>query len=318
VQATGKRPLTYEWKHGGAILPNSNTNHLILTNLTLVDAGGYTVTLQNNLSSATSAPPATLTVLQITNVATGLVGYWTFDETNGTVFSDASGRGHSAALQNGTIVPGTAGVVGGAFNFDGTDDFAIVPHAAELNLADQASVSVWVNPRTLTFVGGLGRIVRKDINIDFMLVTAGSTFELFGLNKVAFIAPANSVTTNQWQHLAVVAKNGTIELFKNGRSLGPPVPGVLGPDNLNDLIIGNFGPDLSINRLFSGYMDELGLWNRALSASELDGIYQNGLVARGLNAPFVPFAIQSIDLPTATQVRLVYFSPYTDLAHVIN
>ena len=31
----------------------------------------------------------------------------------------------------------------------------------------------------------------------------------------------------------------------------------------------------------------------------------------------MPFAIQSIDLPTATQVRLVYFSPYTDLAHAI-
>jgi hypothetical protein len=150
-----------------------------------------------------------------------------------------------------------------------------------------------------------------------MLVTANSTFELFGLNKVAYIAPANSVTTNQWQHLAVVAKNGTIELFKNGRSLGPPVPGVLGPDNLADLIIGNFGPDLSINRLFSGSMDELGLWNRALSGNEIDGIYQNGLVARGLNAPFVPFAIQQINFPTANQVRLVFFSPYTSLDHAV-
>ena len=32
VHATGKRPLTYEWQHGGAPLPNSDTNHLIVTN----------------------------------------------------------------------------------------------------------------------------------------------------------------------------------------------------------------------------------------------------------------------------------------------
>jgi hypothetical protein len=38
-------------------------------------------------------------------------------------------------------------------------------------------------------------------------------------------------------------------------------PGAFGPANLSDLVIGNFGPDLSIVRLFNGYMDELGLWN---------------------------------------------------------
>ena len=318
VEATGKRPVTYAWQHGGTPLPNSNTNRLVLTNLTVADAGGYTVTVQNDLNAANSTPPALLTVLQITNVATGLVAYWTFDETNGTVFNDASGRGHNATLQNGAILPGTFGVVGGAYNFDGADDFAVVPHAAELNLADQASVSVWVNPRSLGLVGGLGRIVRKDINVDFTLVAAGSTFRIYGgLNKTEYNAPANSAATNQWQHLAVVTKDSMLEFFRNGRSLGPPFPGFFGPENLNDLIIANFGPDLSINRVFSGYMDELGLWNRALSASEVDGIYQNGLVAQGLNAPFVPFAIEEIAFVAPNQVRLVFFSPHTGRNHAI-
>jgi len=319
VEATGKRPLTYAWSHDGSLIPNSNTNQLVLTNLTVGDAGNYTVSVQNDLNTANSTPPALLTVLQITNVATGLVGYWTFEETNGTVFADASGRGHNATLQNGTIVPGTLGVVGGAFNFDGVGNFAIVPHAAELNLADQASVSVWVNPRSLGLVGGLGRIVRKDINVDLTLVTANSTFQVYGgLNKSTYIAPANSAAINQWQHIAVVTKDGMLEFFRNGRSLGPPFPGFFGPANLNDLIIANFGPDLSINRLFDGYMDELGLWNRALSASEVDGIYQNGTVGRGLNAPYVPFAIESLDFPTPSQVRLVYYSPYTGRDHAIH
>ena len=319
TDATGKRPVTYTWRHGGTLV-GTNANRLVLTNLTLTDEGSYTVIAQNGLGNATSTPPAILTVLQVTNVATGLVAYWTFDETNGAAFTDASGRGHNATLQNGIIVPGTLGVVGGAYNFDGVDDFAIVPHAADLNLADQASISVWANPRVLgaAAAGGLGRVVRKDINFDFTLVAApNNTFRVYGLNKVAFDAPANSATTNQWQHLAVVARDGTLEFFRNGRSLGPPVLGQLGPDNLSDVIIANFGADLSIIRLFNGYMDELGIWNRALNASEVDGIYQNGLIGQGLNAPFVPFAIENIDFPTASQARLVFFSPYTDRQHAI-
>jgi len=318
VEATGKRPVVYTWRHNGQPLPDTNTNRLVLKNLTLAEAGNYTVAVQNDLGTADSTPPAVLTVLQVTNVATGLIGYWTFDETEGTVFADSSGRGHHATLQNATIIPGTAGVVGGAFDFDGMDDFAVVPHAAELNLTDQATVSIWINPRSLGDVGGHDRMVRKDINLDFSLVKAGSTFRISGgANKVPYEAPANSVELNRWQHLAVVAKNDTLQFFKNGRSLGPPFPGAFGPANLSDLVIGNFGPDLSIVRLFNGYMDELGLWNRALSASEIDGIYQNGLVGQGLNAPYIPFAIEAIDFPSAQQVRLVYFSPYTDRQHVV-
>ena len=79
----------------------------------------------------------------------------------------------------------------------------------------------------------------------------------------------------------MVAKDGTLEFFRNGRSLGPPFPGLLGRKTLSALIIANFRADLSHPRLFDGYMDELGLWNRALSCSEMDGIYQNGLVAAG-------------------------------------
>ncbi|HTD67276.1 MAG TPA: LamG-like jellyroll fold domain-containing protein [Candidatus Limnocylindria bacterium] len=317
VEATGKRPLSYGWQHDGTPMPASNTNRLVLTNLTLADVGGYTVSVTNDLNFTVSTPPAVLTILQVSNVASGLIAYWNFDETNGSVFADASSHGHDAALQNGTAVSGSVGVIGGSYNFDGVNDFAIVPHAPDLNLADQVTISVWVNPRNFGGVGGLGRMVRKDINFDFTLVAANSTFQVFGLNKAAYTAPANSLTTNQWQHLAVVARDGTLQFFKNGRALGNPIPGQLGPANLNNLIIANFGPDLSIVRLFDGFMDDLGIWNRALSASEVDGIYQNGLVGQGLNAPFVPFAIQSIGFPAPNQVRLVYYSPFTGRQHVI-
>lgn len=317
VDATGKRPVTYYWDHDGTLIPNSDTNRLVITNLTSLDAGNYTVTVSNEVGLATSAPPAVLTILQVSNVGSGLIAYWTFDETNGATLADASGHGHHAALQNAVAVAGNIGVVGGSFNFDGINDFAIVPHAAELNLADQASISVWISPRRLMVAGDRSRIVRKDINFDFTTLSIGARVMMYGNNKAEYLAPANSLNTNLWQHFAVVVKDGTIQFFKNGRSLAPAMPGTLGPENLRDLIIGNFGNDMSVPRLFDGFMDELGIWNRALTVEEVDGIYQNGLVGLPLNAPFVPFEIVSLTLTNGSQTRLIYSTPYSDREHAI-
>ncbi len=313
VEATGKRPLTYQWQHDGVAIPDSDTNLLVLTNLVVADGGNYTVTVQNDLGTDVSSPPAVLVVQEITGLTTGLIAYWPFDETSGTVFHDASGNGHDAALQNGSAVTGTLGIVGSAYDFDGVDDFAIVPNAPDLNLYHQATFSVWINPRTYGVAnsGGIGRIIRKDINYDFTIYEPTASIRFYGINKATYDAPNGSVTLNEWQQLAVVINNGTIQFFRNGRALANPIPGLLGPAITNDLIIANFGPDLSINRIFNGYMDELGMWDRALTPAEIDGIYQNGLAGKPLNAPLQPLHIESINVPAPGQVRLVFSSPFT-------
>lgn len=319
VDATGKRPLTYEWRRDGSPIPNSNTDRLLLTNLSSAHAGGYTVQVANSLGQAVSTPPATLTVLQVTNVTTGLVAYWPFDETSGTTLLDASGHGHHAALQNSTAAEGNLGIIGGAMNFDGVSAFAVVPHAPDLNLADQVTISLWINPRSLgaASAGYLGRIVRKDVNYDLMTFGSSSTLRAYGLNKTIYDAPANSLVLNQWQHVAMVVRDGTIQFFKNGRALANPIPGFLGPAVTNDLVIANFGPDMTILRLFDGYMDDLGIWNRALNAAEIDGIYQNGALGKSLTASFEPLQIRGTDLPTASQIRITFYSPYLNRQHAI-
>lgn len=318
VEATGQRPLTYEWSHGGAPLLDSNTNRLVLTNLTVADGGNYTVAISNGQGATASTPPAVLTIQEITDVTTGLIGYWPMDETSGTVLNDASGRGHHATLVNSTAAALT-GIIGGAFDFDGVGAFAIVPHAEDLNLFNQVSMSVWISPRSFGIAGsgGIGRILRKDINYDWTIYDPIDSMRFYGLNKATYDAPNGSVTLNEWQHVAVVIKDGTLQYFRNGRALAEPFPGLLGPTITNDLILGNYGPDLSINRLFNGYMDELGLWDRALSLEEIDGIYQNGQVGKPLNAAYEPFAVRTVDFPSATQVRLVFYSPYTGREHAV-
>lgn len=308
VEATGKRPISYQWYFNGVLIPNSSTNKFSITNISVENAGLYTVKVENEFGSVTSEP-AELLVLVATNITSGLVAYWTFDETEGIIFADASGNGHHAVLQNGVAEPGISGVVGGAYNFDGIDDFAIVPHAPDLNFYDQLSISFWVKPRTISVQGSLARIIRKDVNFDLSLEDSRDSLRFYGLNKAIYDAPANVVVVNEWQHFAVVLNQGLMQFYKNGRPIGNPIPAKLGPEVTNDVIIANFGPDLSINRLLNGYLDELAIWGRPLTAQEIDRIYQNGLLGRPLTAPYIEFAIQSFTI-SDKRATLIFTSPY--------
>ncbi|HON07791.1 MAG TPA: immunoglobulin domain-containing protein, partial [Verrucomicrobiota bacterium] len=311
VEATGKRPITYQWFLNENPIPDSNTNLLVITNISISDAGTYFVKVQNELGSVDSQP-ATLTVQQITNVTSGLIAYWTFDETEGTTFYDASGNGHNAQLQNGVAVPGIQGVVGGAYNFDGIDDFAIVPHSDDLNMTDQLSISFWVKPRTISVAGDLSRIVKKDVNYDLSLEDTRNSLRFYGLNKTIYDAPANVVVINEWQHFAVVLNQGLLQYYKNGRPIGNPIPVKLGPTSISELIIGNYGTDLSIPRLLNGYLDELAIWNRPLTATEIDNIYKNESIGRPLTSEYVQFEIKSLTISDDKTAKLTFTTPYNN------
>jgi len=71
----------------------------------------------------------------------GLVGYWRFDEGQGTIASDSSGNGLDGTLRgNPTWVPG---VVGGALQFNGTTDYVEVPDNPLLDLTTQITIAAW-------------------------------------------------------------------------------------------------------------------------------------------------------------------------------
>lgn len=311
VMATGKRPVTYQWYRNANAIADATANQLTLASVTPGDAGPYTVKVKNELGEATSQA-AELVVESLGAITSGLVAYWNFDETQGTTLQDRSGHGNNGTLQNFTAVPGIAGQVGGAFDLDGVDDFIVVPHNDLLNLADQATISVWINPHSYSVVGGYGRIARKSVNYDFTVYEANHAVRLFGINKTPYDAPANTLDLDTWQHFAMTIRNGSIQFYKNGKPAGAAVAGLLGESNKDPLIIGNFQADLNINRIYNGLMDDLGIWARALTASDIDGIYQNGVAGKPLTTGLESLTIKRVETATAGKLDVVFSSPYTD------
>ena len=109
VDATGVNN-SYQWKKNGVDIAGATSRTLSIADLNASQhEGNYTVVVSNPFGSATSS------VAQIDvngSITEGLVGWWKFDETEGTVAYDSSGNGNDGTLTNGPTW--TAGKFGGA------------------------------------------------------------------------------------------------------------------------------------------------------------------------------------------------------------
>ncbi len=318
IVATGKRPVSYQWTKNGTAIDGATSNSLALTRLVPGDAGTYAVTVRNDQGEVTS-DGAQLVIEELGAITSGLVAHYTFDEVSDGTLADAADNGLTGTLFNFGDSPVGEGVVGGAIAFDGEDDYVEIPHSDLLNLGTEATVSVWLNP--VLFSGGsdFDRVFRKDVNYDFVLINGGVA-RVHGISKTPYSAPQDTVTAEVWQHFAYVVKNGTIQWFRNGDAVGNALSGQLGAANTNPLVLGNFQVEPSegnwINRPYQGLMDDLGIWQRALTPNELLSIYQNGLNGKPLSEELDPVSIQSVAVD-GNNVKLVFFTPFASRDHVV-
>ncbi len=316
VVATGLRPIAYQWLHKGQPIEGATGRQLTLGRLLPSDGGVYTVRITNNKGEAIS-DPAVLTVEELGSITSGLAAHFTFDETSGTTLSDSSDNHLQASLYNFEQGAYQPGVIGGALYFDGDNDFGEVAHSDALSLSTEATVSVWLNP--VLFSGGsdFDRVIRKDVNYDFVLINGGVA-RVHGIGKTPYSSPGNTVEAEIWQHFAYVARQGTIQWYRNGEPVGAALPGHLGELNTMPLVLGNYEveDDNWINRPYQGGMDDLGIWQRALSSSDILSIYANGLNGKPLSEEMDPIAIESIT-KEAGGLRLIFFTPFSTRAHVI-
>jgi hypothetical protein len=179
----------------------------------------------------------------------GLVKHYKFDEGSGTSLTDSVGS------NNGTIsgATWTTGKIGGALSFDGNDQVTV----ANQSLAAQFTVSAWVK------WNGTNGTVFDVSNRIFYLENGG-----FGFwnNGSTGSGDFGQVPTGSWQHIAYVYNGSTLAGYINGVSSGSFSSSISTGSGV--AIIGNGGSDF-----FNGQIDELRVYNRALSAQEITDIY---------------------------------------------
>ena len=232
-----------------------------------------------------------------------LVALYRFDEVSGTSAEDfALLEGAQTANQNQGNIGWTAGLIGGALNLDGLS--SLQGPDAIYQAATAFTISAWVklsSPPTTGYKGifmiknpantwglavkGVSSAPRYEFRYDAPAEGAGSSTGKDG--------PAGTVMTDQWQHLAMTwtADNSFRDYYIDGVDVGNA--GTTGIRNdYNGGEAGwtwNFGDDFCCGgRELLGLVDEIAVWEVALSASEIQSIYTNGLVGNGLEAPIPP------------------------------
>jgi hypothetical protein len=222
---------------------------------------------------AAPAPAAAL-------AASGPVGVWKLDEAGGTTASDSSGNGNPGVLSGGvTWVPG---VFGSAIALDGSTGEIKVSDNDALEPATAVTVSAWIKAtgspgvyRYIVAKGGnqciaasYGLYTGPDGGLQFYVSQdAGSAYERSA-------AAGMGVWDGDW-HLVVGSFDGSVlRLYVDGVQVGPAVsyPGslVYRLPYSNDLYIGNY-PGCA-QRSFMGLIDDVTIWDRALSAAEVSAL----------------------------------------------
>jgi hypothetical protein len=198
-------------------------------------------------------------------VQQGLISYWTFDEADidGDTVRDVSGNNHGTMVGDPQIV---AGKVGEALEFDGEDDYVKVLHSEDLDFqTDEATVEAWIYPNAIE--ADKHTLYRKaDVTDKFIIRLNGSSLELYletdaGSNNIA----AGSIEANRWQHVSGRYDGSNLEVFIDGISVGSVGHSGNLVSDVADAYIGSRPSD----RRYSGIIDEMRLYNRALSEAEI-------------------------------------------------
>ena len=272
VVAGGSPTFVYQRTVNSTNIDGATNGTLTLSNVQPSQAGSYEVIVTNSFGS-TNSIPALLTVNPLPTcdaVPSGLVDWWPGEE-------DASDR---TGANNGTL-QGTAsfgiGEVHEAFSFDGTSGFVSIPNSPSLDSFTSAiTVEFWMNSARLTAnPTWAGLVCKGNDSWRVMGTSEGNTvYAAFnGVTPVDLFGNRN-VNDGQWHHIAATYDGSTMSIYVDGTlDASQSASGVINQNTLPlDLGANSGSPGL----MFSGLIDEVSLYNRALSSDEIAAIYAAG------------------------------------------
>jgi len=215
----------------------------------------------------------------------GLVSYWKFDEGSGQIASDSSGNGNDGTLASGNwLAPEPHGPSwttrgsGYALDFEsGSDsggqaekDYIRVPNSPTLNPTDEITIAFWMNIESLSRWSGI--VSKNSYKVVLNNVIPKYYLEL-GLSlsgsQNRLIAMPLGDKIGEWHHIAFTYDRSKICSYLDGQLYGSCQPATGSIDtSTENLVIGRNNPGWD-NEEYDGMLDEVVIYNRALSPSEI-------------------------------------------------
>jgi hypothetical protein len=210
----------------------------------------------------------------------GLVAAYGFEEGSGSTLNDNSGNSNNGTLQNGPSWV-TNGKFGKALRFDGGNDRVSIPDSNSLDLTTGMTLEAWVYPTSIE--SGWDAILIKEYGSGptYSILANGdgnTPYTYISSNNIGYGAGGGTtLPVNSWTHVAATFDGATIRLFLNGTQVKTVSFSGAIQVSARELFIG--GSTFLSNEGFPGVIDEVRIYNRALSASEIASDMTTPIVA---------------------------------------
>jgi chitodextrinase len=212
-------------------------------------------------SSAPARPAAA-------EAAAGLVAAYSFNDGSGPSAADASGNGRTGGVSGATWV--TTGKFAGGLSFDGVNDLVTVADAAPLDLTTGMTLEAWVKPTVLSGSWRTAIIKEQTGQLVYALYANATTTSrpsahvFVGGDKTT--SGGAALPLNAWTHLAATYDGAALRLYVNGAQATSLAQSGSMPASAQPLQIGG---NAVWSEWFAGTIDEVRIYNRALSTAEL-------------------------------------------------
>lgn len=265
------------WRLGGVDSADSligDYDDFGIWNRTLTQAEITALYTGSNYSDTCNAVSGSLTQ--------GLVGYWPFCGNA----NDDSGHGNNGTVNGATLTTDRFGNANGAYDFGEIDDYIEIPTTNGQFDNEQFTISYWfksnqnasnpnggpnVNPAIISRLNSGGPSANPPTAVDNFVI-----YEIGGSNH--FNTPfnggatgSNTVLGNVWRHIVFSVKSDSTTTYLNGAKIGSSL-------NNGKISFQNYPIRLGKSKHtywkdFTGNLDDIGIWNRALTETEITNLY---------------------------------------------
>jgi len=218
----------------------------------------------------------------------GLKGYWSFNEGAGTVAtnfaSSTAGAANTGTLTNMEAADWVSGKMSKALSFDGVDEYVSVPDSSSLDLTTAMTISAWVYlTEAPDATHGAGVVVKgtaTDGNAGSYELTLLSDLGVYGRiytnAAVSAQTAANLIPLNTWHHVVATYNKTSLIVYVDGVSKATTAQTNNLEANNGILAIGTRPAQLT-GAAFPGKIDEVRVYNTALTAAQVLALYQSGV-----------------------------------------
>jgi len=219
----------------------------------------------------------------------GLVGWWPFSGNA----NDASGNGNNGTESGTTLAQDRYSNNNSAYSFDGINDLITIPHSSSLSFTgSEITISYWVKLNSYQTNGKWNNCIYKasypglnpfGFRIGFNNQNSGSNMNFYianGSYTTARTVGANYQTNiglNNWRHVVFTNDNNILKLYIDGMLISQNTNNGTTIGSSNDPLYfgGPNQPNTSTDGYFAGLMDDIGIWNRALTQQEITDLYNS-------------------------------------------